>query len=460
MKRLLCMVLVLMLLCGSAFAEENQAVITFSANETQLIDLLTQMGAPGEVKLLAQGLEELLAKLRLEFQWRDNASWGGVWLADTTVVDMATFQDDEGLIQLTTSLMPEHYIAYQFTEAEMTRNRDAFSTMTSTNWLAVANELAEAAQAWWNELPGQESAGRFIGDAYDGGTRCVTRSFDDEDLACAVDRLSTILQQHGVDNDFLTAYLGLNNLWESVQTANRTAAQNNRYHYTVKQVYDDNGDMRGLSFIVLEGENQLMTASLGMNESGWKLVLGWGKNERNYYLCLETFPTENGTDWMALLYQDPQRLGFSMVETLPSYLLWLAGGELTQQAEDAWRLDMECVDLYADNALLKDFYVRIDASETAQGSVMDASLYLPSVGGESAEEPVFGVNLMIQPADERTWSVEGRQRLDMESADALGEETQTVMEQEVQQSINLLMVQLFKEMPAQLITYVMQYFAD
>lgn len=460
MKKLLCMALALALLCGSALAEANQAVVTFSANTTQLVELLTQSGVDGNVKLLAQGLKELCEGLRLEFQWQDNAFWGNMCLADTTLVDLAYFCSDEGLLQLTTSLLPQHYMACQLTEADMAQSREAASTMADTDWQAVADELAAAAQSWWNELPCQESEGRFMGDAYDGGTRCVSRCFDDADLARAVDMLSSVLQQHGVDDGFLEAYSGQQNIWASVQVANQAAAQANRYQYTVKQVYGDTGALVGLSLVVLDGETQVTTASLGVNESGKKVVLGWGKDERNYYLCLETFPEDADLDWTALLYQDPQRLGFPMVETLPSYLLWLAGGSLTQQAENAWRLDMELIDLYADNALLQDLYIRIDATQTAESAVLDASLFLPDGEDVSAANPVFGVNVTVQSADERAWSVENRQRLDLESTHELGAETEAVMSQELQQSLDTLLVQLFKVLPSQLITFMMQLYAD
>lgn len=460
MKKLLCLVLALVLLCGSALAEAYQATVTFSSNTAQMVELLTKVGITEDAELLAQGLAELLAKLRLELFMQDGAFQSGVYLADETLLELANLVDDQGLVQMVSNLLPNHYIAYQLTDEENARLAEARNVMDNTDWQAVLKELTAVAQSWWDGLPRQESKGNFIGDAYTGGTRCVSCSFDDAILAQLVDALSAALQQYGVDDNFLAEYLYQENFWASVAAANQEAAQANRYGYTVKHIYSEADALVGMSLIVLDGESQVMTASLGTNENGGKLVLGWGKDERNYFLCLESFSAESSTEWTAFLYQDPQRLGFPMVETLPSYLLWATGGEFTQRADASWRLDMEFVDLYTDNALLMDFYVRLDMRETDTDAVMDASLYMSNGDEGAAENPVLGITISLQQAEERSWSVEKRQRLDMESIGVMGAETQTVMEQEVQQSIDVLLLQLFKVLPAQLITYLMQHFTD
>lgn len=460
MRKLLCLVLALMLLCGSALAEAYQATITFSSNTAQLTELLTQAGMTGNRELLAQGLEELLAKLRLELFIQNEAFQGGIYLADESLIDLTSFVDDEGLLHMVSNLLPNHYLAYQLTEEEKAQTAQAQRVMNTTDWQDVLKELTALAQAWWDKLPCQESAGTFMGDAYAGGTRCISTSFDDAGIAQLVDTLSAALQQHGVDDGFLAEVLYQKDFWDAVTAANQQAAQDNRYRYTVRQVYGQDDALAGLSLIVQDGETQVMTASLGAKADGWKLVLAWGKDERNYYLCLESYSEADSTEWTALLYQDPQRLGFPLVETLPSYLLWVAGGELTQREHAAWRMDMEAIDLYTDDPLLKDFYMRLDLSQTDTSVTLETLLYLPNGEDGAAEEPVLGVQMKLQQTEERTWLVEDKQRLDMEAPDTLGAEAQTVMEQEIQQSLDVLLVQLFKTLPAQLITFLMQNFTD
>lgn len=457
-KKLLCLALALMLLCSSAMAEAYQATVTFSSNTTQLVELLTQTGMAEDVKLLAQGLEELLSKLRLELLMQHNGGQCGISLGKEKLIDFAYFVDEQGLIQFIASLMPNHYIAYQYTEEEQARIAAAGQVMNDTDWQAVFAELAAVAQTWWNELPRQESREKYIGDAYTGGTRCVSYSFDDACVAQLVDMLSAALQQHGVDDGFLAEYLYQENLWGSVAAANQEAAQANRYRYTVKQIYDEADAFVGLSVVVLDGESQVMTVSLGRENDGWKLVLGWGLKETNYYLCTDAVPGERGWEWTILLYQDPQHLGFPAVEPVLEYVLWMAGGIADFAQTDGFHLEMDAIDPYA--TAMQSYYVTVDGRESAEEASIEGALYLVAEDNELPDNPLLSMTIKLEKTAERTWSVEGKQRLNMEANDALGEEVEAVMHEEVQQSMNVVMVQLFKELPTQLITFLMRNFMD
>lgn len=457
-KKLLSLALAMMLLCSSAMAEAYQATVTFSSSTTQLVELLTQTGMAEDVKLLAQGLEELLSKLRLELLIQHNGGQCGISLGDENLIDFAYFVDDQGLIQFMASLVPNHYLAYQYTEEEQARIADARQVMNDTDWQAVFAEAAAVAQSWWDKLPRQESRENYIGDAYKGGTRCVSYSFDDACVAQLVDMISAAMQQRGVDDGFLAEYLYQENLWSTVTAANQEAAQANRYRYTVKQIYGEADAFVGLSVIVQDGENQVMTVSLGGENDGWKLVLGWGQNETNYYLYADAVPGDQGWEWTILLYQDLQHLGFPTVEPVLEYVLWMAGGIADFDQTDGFHLEMDAIDPYA--TALQSYYVTVDGRESAGDASIEGALYLVADDNELPEKPLLGVTVKLEETAERTWSVEGKQRLDMEAADALGEEVETVMNEEVQQSVNVVMVQIFKELPTQLITFLMRNFMD
>lgn len=452
MKKLLCLALVFAMVWGTALADASHAILTFSTSAGEIAKLLEKTVGNG-ADLLAQGVEELLNKLRLEFHQQDNAVQAGLYMADVTVFEITGISEKSGLSMVLSNLLPEHYIAYQCSDEELTRRNEAYEVAQRTDWQAAAGELTNAVQGWWNGLPVQQENGSFMGDAYTGGTLCVTRCFDDAGIAECVGSLAAVLQNFGVDNVFLQAYLGQKNLWDSVKQANRNAAEANRYAYVVKEVYSPENTLIGLSLTVLDGESQVMTASLGLDKDAWKLVLGWGLNEKNYYLCAECVEDQAQKNLTLLMYQDSQRLGFRTVEPITSYLLWLAGGTVTDSEDAGWKLDMEVVDLYATE--LDDFFITAEAGGK-DGLTVNIALFLSDGENGAAEKPLISANFTLQDAAERTWSVEGKTRLDMEAPEALSADVEAVMEQEVSKAADAMLVELFKVFPAQLLTFLIQ----
>lgn len=451
MKRLLCLALACLLLCTCAVAETHQGGLTFSTSEEQLKAMLEQAGAGDDASLLAQGITELLESLRLDALVQDDGMQAGLYLGELAVLHLASFAEASGLVRLTTNLLPEHYLAIQLPEEDMAQLAAAEAVMDGTDWPAVALACVDAVNTWWNALPCQQSTGNFIGDAYTGGTACAARSFDDGDLADLLDTLAAILQAEGIDNGFLETYLHQENPWDALSSANQLARESNRYSYTVKHVTDAEGAFVGLSLVVLDGEAQVMTASLGQEEDAWKLVLGWGLNECNYYLYADAAPAEEGCQWTLLLYQDPQRLGFPTVEHMANYLLWLAGGVVDVSLEaGTFQLDMEVIDPYA--ALMQDVYLSVAAQAEEGGVAVQAALY-NATSENMPEEPMVSMAFTWAETDAHTWQLDGKQRLDIADMDNLDAETESMIQQEVQQALNELVVQLFKVLPTELLSF-------
>lgn len=109
---------------------------------------------------------------------------------------------------------------------------------------------------------------------------------------------------------------------------------------------------------------------------------------------------------------------------------------------------------------MQSYYVTVDGRESAEEASIEGALYLVAEDNELPDNPLLSMTIKLEKTAERTWSVEGKQRLNMEANDALGEEVEAVMNEEVQQSMNVVMVQLFKELPTQLITFLMRNFMD
>lgn len=453
MKKLLCLALAFVMLGGTALGEAYLCQVSFSADAQQLATLLEATGLGGNVAMLAQGLEELFDMLRASMLVQHTGTEFGLYLEDTPIIEVASFQDADGLTKMITNLLPEHYFAYQQTEKDIARAAAAEAVMHGTDWPSVGVQVTDTVKAWWDALPSQLATGYFIGDAYTGGASCVTRTLDDGHIAALVDDLSALLQGHGVDDGFLMVYLPQQNLWEAISEANRSAAEANRYAYTVKQVYTADGTLCGMSLVVMDGDSQVMSASLGLEGDSCRLVLGWGLNDTNYYLYADAAPGELGQEWSLMMYQDPQHLGFPTVESMYEYILWMAGGVLDiRQEAGSFRLEMEVID--PQSAVLSDCYVSVKGQNHEDGLTVDGALYLVAEDNVLPESSLLNVNITWRTADERTWSVGEKQPMDFALFDELYAGTDGMLQQELQQAENDMLVTLFKKLPSQLLTFL------
>lgn len=439
MKRMLCLALMLAMLCTTALGEGHVGRLTFSADAQQITALLEAEGLSRTNGALAQGLAELIGKVSGQLFLQENGLQAGLSLGDTTLLEGTAFVNEEGLFHMLLSVLPSYYLTYPLAAEELARWNAAKGLLQGTAWQAVEAELSTAAVAWWEKLPSQQATGSFMGDAYEGGTLCVTRTLTDEDIATLVDSLAAVLKAHGLADDTMLY---------SLAQENQAAAEANRYTYITKQVYNGENTLVGLSLAVLDGDSQVMTLSIDPTEEGRMLVLGWGLNDVNYYL-LAQWPGEHDQEWAALMYQDSQRLGFRAVASRTEYMLWLAGGTLTRE-KDGFTLDMELLDPGAD---VQDIYITLEGRESDAGMTFRAGLHLAQDEETRVEQPVIQACLNWEKAEERTWPVEGRMQLDGASLDNL-EDALISLEDELQQVTRTLEVQLFREIPAQLMTFL------
>ncbi len=439
MKRLLCLALMLMMLCTAALGEGHEGRLTFTADAQQLSALLEAEGLSATNGVLGQGLAELIGKVRGELFLQDNGLQAGFFLGDTTLLEGTAFVNEEGLFHLLLSVLPSYYLTFQPAAEDQARWNAAKALLQDAAWQAAGKELSAAAVDWWEKLPSQQATGSFMGDAYEGGTLCVTRTFTDKDIAALVDSLAAVLKAQGLADDTL---LG------SLAQKNQAAAEENRYTYIARQVYNGENTLVGLSLVVMDGDSQVMTLSIDPTEEGRTLVLGWGLNDVNYYL-LAQWSCGNNPEWAALMYQDTQRLGFRTVASMAEHLLWLAGGTLTRE-ESGFTLDME---LLEPGAAVQDIYITLEGRESDAGMTFRAALYLARNEETRAEQPVAEACLTWEKAEERTWPLEGKMQLDGTSMDQL-EDALISLEDELQQVTRTLEVQLFKEIPSQLLTFL------
>lgn len=445
MKKLLCLAAALVMLCGTALGEAFQGQVTFSADAVQLAELLEQISPESKGSMLAQGLAKLLEKLSLGFFLQEDAGQGGFYLSGEPLSELTVVRADQGEMRMLFSFLPDHYFAFQTDSAAAGQHADM---------KMVAAELFAAAKTWWDSLPGRKETGSFMGDAYAGGSLCVTRSFDDAQVAGAVESLLDTLQRVFTENEHLEAYLPANEMWQSIRENSQSIADANRYSYTVKEIYSNDGTLGGLSLTVMDGDAQVSTASLGLTDGAWKLVLGWGLNEKNYYLCIEFLYDQNNKAWTVLMYQDPQRLGFRTVEALNDHLLWLTGGAAAGNEDGTgWRLDMQVIDLQA--KALDDFTIAAEATVTDKYQV-NAGLYLPDDEGVPGEQPVLGMAFTLSAAPQHTWAVDDMQRVEVDASGQLSEEMKEIITEAAQQGAAELAVKLFKALPAELLTFFMQ----
>ena len=243
MKRLCALLLALVLLCGTALAEDAWvAELCWESDPAGMLacaELLT--GETGtKATSFAESLAELLDSLRIDVRAQEGGAYLGLSMKDTVLMDMTSISDWEEA-KILSNLMPGHYIHATISPEEAAANQAAYEKLLALDTEAFANEFTAVLTAWRDALPASEEKGYFMGDAYDGGVRRVSRSFDDALVAQLVEQLIDTANAWGIDDALVAAYLGVDGAFEALKGWNRELAEENRFAYALHDVYGIDG---------------------------------------------------------------------------------------------------------------------------------------------------------------------------------------------------------------------------
>lgn len=447
MRKLLCMLLCMLLLCTTAQAEAYQGHIRWEADAQGALDYLaaTSEDDPKKLKQLADAMAELAAGLDITFGWQDDGIYAALSLKDTLLLDMSVWaKDEQGVIM--SNLLPGHYMSVSASQEETEASQVAYEQLESMDWAAMLADVRNCLNEWLAGLAVTEERGSFMGDAYEGGVYRKSRTFDDKSIAGLVDALVAVLDKHGINDALLDDYLGESGLISGFVRWNHHIAEENQYSYVLHEVYGINETPIGYSLVALENDEQVMTLSLATAENGWRGVWGYGLNGQNYYIGVECIQDAEETLFGLMMYQDPMRAGYLAVEPFVENILLMVEGKCTVR-ERSWLAEVEVLDPMA--AIIDTYYVLDYESHADGGSELVLAWYLPDEEGRE-ETPMQRTSITIEPCEPQVWSTEGMTEIPADD----GGDTELI-DSLVEEALQELLVNLFRLVPTQMLTMLL-----
>lgn len=266
MKRLAALLLVLMLPCG-ALAETFKLTVRTEMSEAfadELVQMLTPAGTDAVVsakeEILLQIVQRVADGFTLELTMQQDAVVGHVYMGGGELMDMAVYNLN-GMSYLISSMIPGYALAE--------RAPDSAAVTRSTDWAKVAASTEEAIHTWLAECAPVTTYGTFTGDAYDGGARCTTWIFSEKDVAALFSR---ILPASDFSADDVFKY----------NDATLNGGDDAGYSFILRMVDDAAEEPIGVSLIILRGDEQIASVSLGACEIS-RIVVGLGLPTENYW---------------------------------------------------------------------------------------------------------------------------------------------------------------------------------
>lgn len=301
MKRILALLLVLFLLPVGALAEAFRLEVTISVDAENAAKIFKAAGlftgASSEDEL-CRTLADFINGAALYITTQDDATRVEIAFDETSLLDLNLITSG-GQQLLTSSLMEGTALNLQLDQLDI--ENDPFTRLLmDTDWFALLGGMAEAASRSLEGVEGATVRGSFTGDAYSGGVYCTTYIFEDKDVASLIGALMT--------EDFRNLLISACSYWDvdgaailaDADELNAKVAVENKHRYIVRLVSDAQMNPVGLSAVVLTGDDQLGTLSLGFESGIVRLVVGFGIENANYWHVQEIHyglqPAEDGAD--------------------------------------------------------------------------------------------------------------------------------------------------------------------
>lgn len=294
MKRLLAL-LIALLLPAAALAQSTCTELMMTVDEAFCAQILAASGMFGEDD--AGKLSAALAKVMNGFGMRvyaqENGSAFEVIMGGQKLFDMTMMEADEQTV-VASDLFPGSGLVFPM--AMLEGDEDIISALLmGADWQALLSGVTDAVLAACDGLEIVTSRGSFMGDAYMGGAYCTTVRLDDSDVAEILSSVLTddvrmllenVLQAMELD---AAAFLG------QLDEKHQQVAEENKYQYILRLVADADSRLIGGSAVVLSGNEQLATLSVGFGERELHIVFGTGMGDQNYW-CDLLVTDENQAD--------------------------------------------------------------------------------------------------------------------------------------------------------------------
>lgn len=457
-KKIISLLLALLLVCATAAAEGAYEITLKwqpAFDGTRLCLQRTTDNSDAKLDQLAQAMVDVAEKSSIQLNIQDNGLYMAVTLVDTLLVDMGIFSREADTVMVT-SLLPDRYLSFDEPMDAVLTRPDKWVSLDGTDEAALSMDVLQALMDWAETIESSEESGNFVGDAYEGGTRRRSFTFDDADIAVLLNALLDVMDKHGLDDRALEPVTSSAPL-STLRGKNNEVAEANRFSYNLHLVTDDWGNFVGLSLLALEGENQVATLSFAVADNGIRLVLGYGMNGQNYYIdgvFIDDGTTEDAfaAAYSLTVFQDPYRLGFSAVEEYMDYVELLISGTLKVQPgaeKTTWLAETEVINPASPIGESR-YVLEGEHAHAAQTADQKLHWYLLNDAGE----PVLAETLSLQmiPCEPMSIQTDALAMVPAEGEGSLGTEE---MEALMEESLQNVTVELFRKIPAPLLTFLM-----
>lgn len=281
MKRLLAILMVLIMpVCAAA--ETYKVSIDIAADENlfdkylkEAVLLNSSEESAERIDTVVQLLRSILDGINLEITAQEDAAAVNVSLDGGILLDMAIHTTQDASF-LTSSMLPGYVLVSQANDMEP-------EVSVQIDWDLLKAGVEKSVDRWLSDIEPTTMVGSFVGDAYDGGTRCTTWILADMDVAALVSALMT-------DEVRKAASLCLSELGDvgdsllsSFDALNAKVADEDVHMYILRIVKNDADELVGASLTILREEVQIATISFGIEDNKTRFVIGLGLDAKNYW---------------------------------------------------------------------------------------------------------------------------------------------------------------------------------
>lgn len=442
MKRLICLVAALLMLAGTALGEAVQLDFSLTADEAAWATLLSNIAFNGaSMKDHAGAVAELIASISGKMILQESDSRISISMKDQVLYDQSTRQV-EGVSETISTLWPGLLV-----KTPQEDGLQLASWLEKADLSAIGSELESAFEGWRILLPMTTAEEKLETEMATGMVRQETYTLDDQKVAELMEMLMEVLAKHGLSLSQLQG-----NLLGNFAALNQQVADENRFSYLWNRVYFEE-QWLGDDVTVLENGEQVMTLSAGFS-NGLSVVWGYGLNGTNIYMRLEAYAaSENSLEVGLIVYADPEHLSYEDVESNAENIVLLIPGTITWTADgdDASNhVDLVC---YSTESVISVLYIAADVQRTGNQSMTEVGFYLHDGEGR-AEKPLVQFQMKESPAEPVTFDTQGLIPIDANGT--LTSEEQNLLTEKIEQAQQEMLVNIFKLIPARLITLLMQ----
>lgn len=290
MKKLLALLLALMLpVC--ALADTVQVVLESKTDDVVFAACIKEMlqKIPGilatDVDKYTAAASALMKDTKVTARVQADAVSMDIALSGSSLLDITVYQTENASCMIS-SLLPGYALVEPLTDAK------ASVQPGSEELKQIADGVETAIEAWLKNIESVQTRGVFEGDAYSGGTQCMTWMLTDQDIAALLSSAMTAELRALIGRMLDGSETSAEALFADFDAANARVADEDKFAYILRVVKNDADEFVGLSLSAFEEAAQLATVSYGVKDQEARLVVGLGLNGQNYWWEAVTRKTE------------------------------------------------------------------------------------------------------------------------------------------------------------------------